>query len=72
MVRWCKVKLTVPKRPNNLDNSNSGDWVYSTSSGCRWCCLDIVFSRLSFLSSSLSLGDGPIQTGILYQRAVKP
>ena len=31
------------------------------------------FSRLSFLFSfSLSLGDGPIQTGILSQRAVKP
>ena len=31
------------------------------------------FSRLSFLSSfSLSLEDGPIQTEILSQRAVKP
>ena len=31
------------------------------------------FSRLSFLLSfSLSLGDGPIQTGILSQRVVKP
>ena len=34
-------------------------------------CLDIFFS--SFLSSfSLSLEDGPIQTEILSQRAVKP
>ena len=35
-------------------------------------CLDIFFSRLSFLFSfSLSRGDGPIQTEILSQRAVK-
>ena len=34
--------------------------------------LDIFFSQLSFLFSfSLSLRDGPIQTEILYQRAVK-
>ena len=36
-------------------------------------CLDIFFHQLSFLTSiSLSLGDGPIQTAILSQRAVKP
>ena len=36
-------------------------------------CLDIFFSHLSFLFSfSLSLGDGPIWTEILSQRAVKP
>ena len=36
-------------------------------------CLDIFFSRQSFLSSfSLSLGDGPIYTEILSQRAAKP
>ena len=36
-------------------------------------CLDIFLSRLSFLFSfSLSLGDGPIQTEKLSQRAVKP
>ena len=35
--------------------------------------LDIFFSHLPFLSSfSLSMGDGPIQTEILSQRAVKP
>ena len=33
-------------------------------------CSDIFFSRLSFLSSfSRSLGDGPIETDILSQRA---
>ena len=36
-------------------------------------CLEIFFSRLSFLFSfSLSLGDGRIYTEILSQRAVKP
>ena len=36
-------------------------------------CLDIFFSHLSILFSfSLSLGDGPIWTEILSQRAVKP
>ena len=36
-------------------------------------CLNIVFSRLSFLSSfSLCLGDGPIKTEILSQRTVRP
>ena len=35
--------------------------------------LDIFFTRLSFLFSFfLSLGDGPIQTEILSQRAIKP
>ena len=36
-------------------------------------CLDIFFSRLSLLFSfSLSLGDGPIKTGILSQRDNSP
>ena len=36
-------------------------------------CLDSFFSHLSFLSSfTPSLGDGPILTEILDQRAVKP
>ena len=47
-------ELPVPGRPTNLD----------CSMACRsWGrgCLDIFFSRLSFLSSfSLSLGIGPI------------
>ena len=36
-------------------------------------CLDFFLSRVLFLFSfSLSLGDGPIYTEILSQRAVKP
>ena len=52
-------KLPVPGRPAGLDYS--GTRGYCACSGCRWGCLDIFFSRLSFLFSfSLSLGDGPI------------
>ena len=54
-------KLPVPGRPTNMDYSRSG-----------WGCLDIFFSSLSFLFSfSLFLGDSPIKTEILSQRAVK-
>ena len=43
------------------------------SVGAGGGCLDIFFSHLSLLFSfSLSLGDGPILTEILSQRAVKP
>ena len=52
-------KLPVPGRPTNLDYSRAR--AYCACSGCGWGCLDVFFSRLSFLSSfSLSLGDGPI------------
>ena len=41
--------------------------------GSGGVCLDFFFSRLSFLFSfSLSLGDAPIQTEIMSQRAVQP
>ena len=53
-------KLTVPVRPTNLDNSRAR--AYCACSRCKGGgCLDIFFSRLSFLSSiALSLEDGPI------------
>ena len=57
-------KLSVPRRPTNLDNSRA-----------RWGCLDIFFSLVylfSFLSPSLGDGLGPIWSEILSQRAVKP
>ena len=64
-------KLSVPGRPANLDNSRAR--AYCACSRCRWGLFGHFFSHLSFLSSfSLSLGDGPIQTAILSQRAVKP
>ena len=52
-------KLPVSGRPTNFDYSRAR--AYCGRSRCGWGCLDIFFSRLSFLSSfSLSLGDGPI------------
>ena len=46
---------------------------YCACSRCGWGLFGHFYSHLSFLSSfSLSLGDGPIWTEILSQRAVKP
>ena len=64
-------KLPVPRRPTNLDYSRAK--VCCACSRCGWGLFGHFFSRLSFLFSfSLSRGDGPIQTEILSQRAVKP
>ena len=46
-------KLPVPGRPTNLDYSRA-------RAGAGGGCLDNFFSRLSFLSFSLSLGESPI------------
>ena len=60
-----------PKRPTNLDNSRAR--VYCTCSRCGWGVVCTFFSLVYLFSFvSLSLGDGPIQTEILSQRAVKP
>ena len=51
--------LPVPERPTIWMKVGQGPTVLALGAGGG--CLDIVFSRLSFLSSvSLSLGDGPI------------
>ena len=64
-------KLSVPWRPTSLDDSRAR--ACCTCSRCGWGLFGHFFSHLSFLSSfSLSLGDGPIWTEILSQRAVKP
>ena len=64
-------KLLAPGRPTTLDNSRAR--AYCAYSRCGWGLFGHFFSRLSFLFSfSLSLGDGPISTEILSQRAVKP
>ena len=64
-------KLPVPGRPTNLDSSRP-----RASCACRRCGWGLCghfFSCLSLLFSfSLPLGDGPIWTEILSQRAVKP
>ena len=57
-------------RPTNLGYCRGR--AYCTCSRCGWGLSGHFFSRLSFLSSfSLSMGDGPIQTETLFQRAVK-
>ena len=52
-------KLSVPERPNNLDDSTARAYC-----ACNRCGLGLFghffFTRLSFLSLSPSLGDGPI------------
>ena len=64
-------KLPVPGRPTNLDYSRAR--ACCACNRCGWGLFGHFFSHLSFLSSfSLSLGDGPIETEILSQRAVKP
>ena len=54
-----------------VDLANNRAWAYCACSGYGWGLFGHVFSRLSFLSSSLSLGDGLIQIDILSQMAVK-
>ena len=64
-------KLPVPGRPTNSDYCRAR--AYCACSRCRWGLFGHFYSHLSFLFSfSLSLGDGPILTEILSQRAVKP
>ena len=64
-------KLSVLGRPTSLDDSRAR--AYRACSRCGWGVFGHFFSHISFLFSfSLSLGDGPIWTGILSQRAVKP
>ena len=64
-------ELPVPGRPTKMDDSRAR--AYCACSRCGWGCLDIFNSQLSFLSSlSIFLGNGPIKTEILSQRAVKP
>ena len=61
-------KLPVPGRPTNLERVGQGPSVLAVGAGR----LDIFLSSIISLSFSLSLGDGPIKTEILSQRAVKP
>ena len=64
-------KLPVLGRPTNLDYRRA--MAYCTCNRCGWGLFGHFLSHLSLLFSfSLSLGDGPIYTEILYQRAVKP
>ena len=63
-------KLPVPGHPTSLNTSMAR--TYCACSRCGLGLFRHFFSCLSFPSFSLSLGDGPILTEILSQRAVKP
>ena len=64
-------KLPVPGRPTFCIRVGQGSTALAVGDGWGW--FGHFYSRLSFLCSfSLSLGDGPIYTEILSQRAVKP
>ena len=64
-------KLPVPGRPTNTALSRAR--AYCAFGRYGWGWFEHFFSNLSYLFSfSHSRGDGPIQTEILSQRAVKP
>ena len=63
-------KLPVPGHPTILIIVGQGPIALTV--GACWGGLDIFTLIYPFSSFSLSLGDGPIQTEILSQRAVKP
>ena len=63
-------KLPVPGRPTILITVGQGPIVLAV--GADGGGLDIFTLIYSFSHFSLSLGDGPILTEILSQRAVKP
>ena len=64
-------KLLVPGRPTVWVTVGQGPTALAEGAGGG--VLGYFYSHLPMLSSfSLSLGDGPIQTEILSQRAVKP
>ena len=69
MVQRCREKIPVPGRPANLDNSRAR--AYCACSTASRGCLDNFSLVYLFSFLSPSLGDGPIKTEILSQRAVK-
>ena len=67
----CNNKNNSARVSYNLDYSRAMS--YCACSRCGWGLFGHFYSHLSFLSSfSLSLGDSPIWTEILSQRAVNP
>ena len=63
-------KLPVPGRPTILTTVGQGPVALAVGAGGGG--LDIFTLIYPFSSFSLSLGDGPVYTAILSQRAVKP
>ena len=70
VLRWCWVNFQCR---GVLQFGYSRARAYCARRRCGWGLFGHFYSQLSFLSFfSLSLGDGPIKTEILSQRAVKP
>ena len=72
VVGWCGLlgKLPVPGLPTILITVGQGPIALAVGAGGGG--LDIFNLIYPFSSFSLSLGDGPIYTEILSQKAVKP
>ena len=65
-LKYCLKGPLNPKQPTNYSRARA----YCACSRCGWWSLGHFYSLLSILS--LSLGDDPMKTEILSQRAVKP
>ena len=63
-------KLPVSGRPTNLDYGRAR--AYCARSRCGWGLYGLFSLLCHFSFFSLSLGDGPISTEILSQRANQP
>ena len=70
VVRWCWVNFQCRGVLLIWIRGGQGPTVLAVGAGGG--CLDIFTLVYHFFSFSLSLGDGPIWTEILSQRAVKP
>ena len=63
-------KLSVPRRPTNLDNSRARAIALAVGAGGG--CLDIFKFIYLFSFLSPSFGDGPIQTEICLKGPLNP
>ena len=73
VVGWCDGAGLTSSIGASYNLDNSGARAYCARSRGGWRLFGHFYSHLSILSSfSLSLGDDPIQTEILSQRAVNP
>ena len=69
VVRWCWVNFSAGASYNLI---TVGQGPIAPAVGAGGGGLDIFTLSYLFSSFSLSLGDGPISTEILSQRAIKP
>ena len=70
---WCDGAGLTSSAGASYNSDYSRARAYCACNRRGWGLFGIFYSHLSFLSSfSLTFGDGPIETEILSQRAVKP